>query len=96
MENILNEIKQDKLINKYLYQHTWLSGSSTYVYPIEIWKNKDDSIREIRIQINAKRNCFRKLIERYQNKYQDIKYAYFTKNDDSCPSELVFKFKEVR
>lgn len=93
MEDIINEIKNDKLIQKYLYQHIWTSGSSTLVYPVEIWRNKDETIREIIIQIDTKRDYFKKLIKRYEEKYKEIEYSYFDKTDDSCPSRLVFKFK---
>jgi len=94
MEKILEEIQKDKLINKYLYQYTWLSGSGTKVYPI-CAKYKNNKINEIIIQINTKRNYFEKLIERYKGKYNKIEYGYFSKTDDSCPSQLVFKFKGV-
>lgn len=91
MEKILQEIQNDALINKYLYKYTWISGSSTKVYPISA-KYEHNQIKEIIIQIDTKKNVFNKLIQRYQNKYKKINYGYFTKNDDTCPSELVFKF----
>ena len=94
MEKILKEIQKDKLINKYLYQYTWLSGCNTKVYPISARYEKN-KIKEITIQIKTKKNYFKKLIERYKSKYKNINYGYFAKNDNSCPSELIFKFKEV-
>lgn len=94
MEKILEEIQKDKLINKYLYQYTWLSGSSTKVYPISARYEKNN-IKEITIQINTEKNLFNKLIERYKNNYKNIDYGYFWKSDGSCPSQLVFKFKVV-
>lgn len=94
MEKILIDLQKDKLINKYLYQYKRLSGNNTTVYPISA-KYKNNKINEIIIQINTQRNYFKKLIERYQNNYKNINYIYFTKNDGTCPSELVFKFKEV-
>ena len=90
MEKILKEIQNDKLINKYLYKYTWLSGSSTTVYPITVWE-KDKTIV---IQINTDKNFFKKLIERYKNKYKNIENADFFKSDGSCPSRLIFKIKE--
>ena len=89
--NILEEIKNDKLIQKYLCKQTWISGSSTEVAPITIWKNKNNSIREIILQIDTDKNVFNRLIERYKSKYSDIDYIYFDKTDNSCPSQLVFK-----
>lgn len=91
--DIITELKQDKLIQKYLYEYTWLSGSSTYVYPIMVYRTKDDRIKEITLQIKTDKNVFKKLIERYKSKYNDILYGYFSKSDGSCPSSLVFTFK---
>lgn len=93
--NILEEIKNDKLIQKYLCKYIWTSGSSTKVAPITIWKDKNNSIREIILQIDTDKNVFNKLIGRYKNKYSDIYYIYFDKTDGSCPSQLVFKRREV-
>lgn len=93
--DLVDELKEDKLIKKYLYKYTWLSGSSTTVYPIMCWE-QDGFIKEITIQLDADKNVFNKLIERYKNKYNNIDYAYFDKSDGSCPSKLVFKIKESR
>lgn len=90
MEDFIKEIENDKLIKKYLYQGIWLSGSSTYVYPITIWNTS----KQITIQLTTDKNLFNKLIKRYKNKYKNIDYAYFWKSDGSCPSTLNFKFKE--
>ena len=90
MKNFADEIYNDKLVKKYIRMGTWLSGSSTNVYPITIWEKS----REVVVQIKTKRNVFNKLLERYKNKYENIEYCYFDKTDDSCPSRLVFKFKE--
>lgn len=90
MKKFADEIYNDKLIQKYIHKGTWLSGSSTNVYPITIWERS----RKVEIQIDTKRNVFKKLIERYKEKYSEIEYGYFWETDDSCPSQLTFKFKE--
>lgn len=90
LKDFINELQNDKLIRKYLRVGTWLSGSSTIVYPITIWERS----REVVLQLTTGKNVFNKLIERYKNKYDDIKYGYFDKRDGSCPCVLVFKFKE--
>lgn len=88
LEDFAEEIYNDELIRKYMCKYVWLSGSSTKVFPIQIWGER----REVELQIDTKKNVFNKLIERYKEKYNEIEYAYFDKTDDSCPSRLVFKF----
>ena len=90
LKDFVDELQNDKLIKKYLEVGTWLSGSSTIVCPITIWERS----REVVLQLTTDRNVFNKLIERYKNKYNNIEYGYFDKRDGSCPSILVFKFKE--
>lgn len=88
---LLKELSNDKLIIKYICKYTWLSGSSTKCYPITCNYNED-----IIIQINTDRNYFTKYIDKKVKKYNNIlKYGYFWKSDDSCPSQLIFKFKEA-
>lgn len=86
---LLQEIKQDKLLQKYLYKYTWLSGSSTIVYPIMLYDNKIWS--EITLQLDTDKNVFNKLIERYINNFNFIEKIIFCKSDGSCPSRLIFK-----
>ena len=38
IEKCIEDLKKEKLVQKYLYSYTWLSGSSTNVYPIKVWK----------------------------------------------------------
>lgn len=85
----LEDITTNKIIKKYIHKKTWLSGSSTTVYPITYWKVS----RQIIIQIETNKNIFKKLIEKYKNKYDQIEYSYFWKSDGSCPSKLVFQLK---
>lgn len=90
IEKIANEISAEPLIKKYLYKYTWLSGCSTKVSPITIWKNRG----EIVFQIDIDKNVFNKFIERMVKKY-NLRYGYFEKSDGSCPSSIHLYMKEV-
>ena len=94
LPKILEDMQKDILIQKYLYQFTWLSGCNTKVYPISA-HYKNDKIKDIIIQLKTDKNYFNKLLERYKKKYKSIEYCYFSKSDGSCPSQLVFIFKEM-
>lgn len=86
IKQFIEEFKAEEIVKKNLYDYTWLSGSSTTVYPITIWKN------EIEIQWKNDRKCNR-FINRIVEKYNDIfKSGYFWKTDGSCPSHIVFTF----
>lgn len=88
IKQVVEEIKNEPLMKKYLYNHTWVSGSSTTVYPVMIWNNDVD------FQLSTHNNYFKKFIERICNKYSDvISKGYFNKLDGSCPSVLCFRFK---
>ena len=93
-KNLMQKLRNDKLINKYLARGCWLSGSSTIVYPFTIYRNKDGSINDITIQLNTSKNVFNKLIARYKQEFEYIEYMYFWKSDGSCPSMLTIKCKE--
>lgn len=83
------EFQDEKLAKKYLYDHTWLSGSSTTVRPITIWA------REIEIQWKCDKRIFNKFIERIVAKYSDLfKTGIFWKTDGSCPSRIIFLFTD--
>ena len=85
LDKIAKELQEEPLIKKYMLDHTWTSGSSTTVYPIMRWKESVD------VQLNTDRNVFKNLLKRYEDKYNI--YAYFVKNDGSCPPELRFRLK---
>ena len=85
---INNLLKEEKLIEKYLLKYAWVSGSSTIVYPITIYRD------EIVFQLDNTRNVFNKLINRVLKKYDFIKYMSYWKSDGSCPNTLTIWFKE--
>ena len=85
MKEMVEEIKSDKLIQKYIYKYTWVSGENTQVFPITIYMGKKDdydTIKEITIQIETKRNYFKKLIERYQQINKSVDSLLLALNDD--------------
>lgn len=89
IQQFIKEFTKEKLVKKYLYSRTWLSGSSTTVYPITVWK------REIVCQWKSDKRIFDTFINRIVEKHSDLfNYGYFYKTDGSCPSALIFRFKE--
>ena len=84
------DFQNDRLVKKYLCTNTWVSGSSTTVYPIMVRKN------EIIFQWNSDKRIFDQFINRTVERYKDLLEAgYFWKSDGSCPSTITFKVKEV-
>lgn len=81
----ISDLSKEKLIKKYLYEYTWLSGSSTTVYPIVVSPNY------ITLQWKSDKNIFKKFIERIVKENSDLLVSgYFTKSDGSCPSTITF------
>lgn len=88
-KKIVDIICKSDMIKKHLCKYTFLSGSSTLVYPIEVFKS------DIIIQLNISKNVFKNFINRIENEYPEfIEYGYFSKNDGSCNSTLTFKFSK--
>lgn len=88
-QNLVEYLKQQKIINNNIYQYTWLSGHSTVVAPLELWHDT------LVIQLKTDKNYFKKFLTDTQNKFNDvIEYCYFSKSDGSCPSTLRFKLKK--
>jgi len=85
---VLEAIIDSNFYKKFAYKHPWLSGSSTYVYPISIW----DDRKEIVIQLDGGHYRGRKqsidAIMKKVNKILPYKYWYIRKSDGSCPSTL--------
>lgn len=88
INDIVKEIKNDKMFNKYILKNTWVSGSSTKVYPITIWEISN----QIVFQLNTDKKIFNKFIKRICDKY-DFKKGVFWKSDGSCPSTITFYYK---
>lgn len=89
IDKFIEDFKREKLTQKYLYKYTWLSGSSTTVYPITIC---EDSIE---IQWKSDKNIFEKFINRIVKTNTDIfSKGFFWKSDGSCPSTITFCFKQ--
>ena len=85
----IEEFQNEEIVKKNIYGHTWLSGSSTTVRPITIWRN------DIEIQWKSNRRVFDKFIKRMVEKYNDLfESGYFWKTDGSCPSRIVFTFTD--
>lgn len=89
INNIVQQVAKDKMFAKYIQSNTWLSGSSTTVYPIVI----SEVSKQIIFQLNTNKNVFKKFIERTCVKHDMLTYGYFSKSDGSCPSEIVFYYK---
>lgn len=87
--SIVEEIKRDKMLCKYILENTWLSGSNTIVYPIAICKES----KQIIIQLNTDKRIFDKFIDRTCKKYSRLTKGYFNKSDGSCPSTIMFYYK---
>lgn len=84
-------IARDSLIKKHVYKGTWISGSSTEVYPITVWRS------DITVQLQTKRNLFRACIKRIVSASGGLlEDGYFSRGDGSCPARLVFLLKKSR
>ena len=91
LQEIANEIKEIPIIKKHTLDHTWLSGSSTKVYPVSTYLDTNGT-GHIDIQLDTKRDYFDKAIQQIKDKYPEIIDGWFNKTDDSCPANLEFKY----
>ena len=74
---------------KYIYEYTWLSGSSTEVYPISIWLD----YMEVQLNTTDKRHFTKKGLQKIVERFPRLKGANFSKRDGSCPNALLFFFR---
>ena len=89
MKILIDYLNNQKLVKKYLYKNTWLSGCSTYVSPITCCETY------IFLEWASDKNIFNKFIQKVVNENADlIESGYFSKGDGSCPSEIIFNFKK--
>lgn len=90
VQQIVADLKEEPLVKKYLYDTTWLSGSSTTVYPIEIGK------QDITLQWKSDKNIFNSFIKKIVDKYPEISDGWFSKTDGEEPSSITFKLAQKR
>ena len=90
VQQIVADLKEEPLVKKYLYDTTWLSGSSTTVYPIEIGKE------DIILQWKSDKNVFNSFIKRIVDKYPEISDGWFNQTDGEEPSSITFKLVQKR
>jgi hypothetical protein len=91
LQTLIAEIKSK--IGRHIYTSTWLSGSSTEVYPISIYHNNHTNTYDIEIQLKANRNYFNRTIEYFKKKYADITDMRYCKYDGSCPNTIRLNVK---
>lgn len=87
------ELKKEEMVKENLYEHIWISGSSTKVYPITIWV-ESFATSEVVLQWKGDRKCnvfINKIVKKYNDILED---GYFWKSDGSCPSTITFRLKE--
>lgn len=89
IKEFIDKLKAEPLVSKYLCKRSWVSGSTTTVYPIMMWKNK------IVLQWDSDKRIFGKFIQRIVNANSDIiSSGTFWKSDGSCPSTISFYLKK--
>ena len=93
VHQFIEELKKETMVKKNLYEHTWLSGSSTTVYPISVW-HESFPTSEVELQWKSDKRCD-KFINKMVEKHKEIiKEGYFWKSDGSCPSTIIFRLRE--
>ena len=86
-------IRTSSFFERYAKKEPWMSGSSTMVKPIQVWKHS------VNIQLDARKcdkgrsDSFRSLFRRLKKMFPKIT-AGFWKSDGSCPSEYIIRFND--
>lgn len=81
----------EEVFDTNLYPFTWLSGSSTEVYPITFWAQ----YIEVQLKNDELKDEFEKAVERVAKEYPDLfSNAYICENDGSCPMTARFVYTE--
>ena len=94
MEQVFDIIDKSNFFKKFCLKNAWLSGGSTYVYPIEHWieeKRIDFQIDSL-VNHNGMTNSFKSLIKELK-KYINITDWFYVKNDGSCPQEYTIFYE---
>lgn len=95
MKEILDYVEQSHFFKNYVRKGHWTSGSSTIVYPIQLWKNPlRDGVDDLELQLDCdsckqwQGRMLKKLAKELSNKFSvTITSTHITRNDGSCPDE---------
>lgn len=90
LSSLISELRQR--IGHHIYEHIWMSGHSTEVYPIEVYHKHDTY--EITIQLKGMRNYFANTIKSFKKRYKDITIMRYCRYDGSCPNKLLIVVKK--
>ena len=91
---IKDYIKNDSELNELVRKDYWISGSSTFVYPYQVWlyENKPYCKLEIQLSTTDKRKS-NKLINHLKKMFNIPNLEYqLNYNDGSCPWELTIYY----
>ena len=90
IKEFISRLRKEDIVKRNLLDHTWISGSSTEVYPIQIWQTSID------LQWKSSRNpkvWIQKMVDMSKGL---ITYGIFEKGDGSCPNCISFKLATPR
>lgn len=93
LNEILTYIKVNTTIPKHILDYTWISGSSTKVYPISIYTGNKSNNAKITIQVDSK-NIFSKTLKKI-SQFSQVDYAYYDKGDDTKPPSIHIRLKDI-
>lgn len=79
----------DDFVERHVYNQTWVSGSSTNVFPITYDKHK------VIVQWRGNRPCNKFIIDTVSQNADLFEFGEYKKSDGSCPNTLLFWFKST-
>lgn len=89
LHEVANKIAKSDFFKKHGNRQHWVSGSSTIVYPITIWK--DDNCIEIQVKnMHGIKAALDKLVNEFG---EQVRTHYICKYDGSCPNVAKIYFK---
>ena len=90
-KKIADEVRKSDFYKKFAYGGTWVSGSSTVVYPITVWENDIEIQLGYRKSFKGRSESFRRLMRKLKKDYPTLT-GRLVKYDGSCPDTYVIYF----
>ena len=101
MKEIVEYITKSDFAKKYVYNHTWISGSSTKVCPIEVWMGGEkDVTNDIVLQLSGCKQWQERMLKKLANELVKnfgvvVNDVYVSRNDGSCPDEAYIEISKA-